>query len=126
MRNGRIGKVRRVVAGLPAGHADFAKTKEQTAITILAALGAAGFRCWRPSGAYYVMTDISEFGFPDDMAFVRRLIEKAGVAAVPGSSFFHNPRDGARIIRFCFSKKCETLKEAAVRLHVIAREGKTS
>ena len=94
--------------------------------TILAALEAAGFRCWRPSGAYYVMTDISSFGFPDDMAFVRCLIEKAGVAAVPGSSFFNDPRDGAQMIRFCFSKKCETLEEAAVRLHAIAREGKTS
>jgi aminotransferase len=94
--------------------------------TILAALEAAGFRCWRPSGAYYVMTDISSFGFPDDMAFVRCLIEKAGVAAVPGSSFFNDPRDGAQMVRFCFSKKCETLEEAAVRLHAIAREGKTS
>jgi len=94
--------------------------------TILAALEAAGFCCWRPSGAYYVMTDISKFGFPDDMAFVRHLIEKAGVAAVPGSSFFDDPRDGAQMVRFCFSKKCETLREAAVRLHAIAREGKTS
>ena len=93
---------------------------------ILAALEAAGFRCWRPSGAYYVMTDISEFDFLDDMAFVRHLIEKVGVAAVPGSSFFNDPRDGAQMVRFCFSKKCETLEAAAVRLHAIAREGRTS
>jgi aspartate/methionine/tyrosine aminotransferase len=55
------------------------------------------------------MTDISGFGFSDDVAFVRHLIEHAGVAAVPGSSFFQDPRDGARMVRFCFCKKPETL-----------------
>jgi aminotransferase len=84
--------------------------------TILRLLESAGFRCFRPRGAYYVMTDISGFGFSDDCAFVRHMIETAGVAAVPGSSFFSNSRDGARIIRFCFCKKYETLEEAGVRL----------
>ena len=41
-----------------------------------------------PHGAYYVMTDISDFGFADDVAFVRHLITNLGVAAVPGSSFY--------------------------------------
>jgi len=90
--------------------------------TILRALGSAGFRCWCPSGAYYVMTDISGFGFADDVSFVRHLIEHAGVAAVPGSSFFSDPRDGAQMVRFCFSKKYETLKEAEIRLQTIARK----
>jgi aminotransferase len=54
---------------------------------IISSLESAGFRCFRPRGAYYVMTDISAFGFADDVAFVRNLIENVGIAAVPGSSF---------------------------------------
>ena len=84
-------------------------------------LESAGFLCYRPSGAYYVMTDISGFGFPDDVAFVRHLIEDIGVAAVPGSSFFEDPRDGASLIRFCFAKKYETLEEAGYRLRKISQ-----
>jgi len=65
------------------------------------------------------MTDISGFGFADDVSFVRHLIEKAGVAAVPGSSFFSNSNAGATLIRFCFCKKYETLEEAGSRLRRI-------
>jgi aminotransferase len=65
------------------------------------------------------MTDISGFGYPDDMEFARHLIEDVGVAAVPGSSFFEDPRDGSQMIRFCFCKKYETLKEAEIRLKKI-------
>jgi aspartate/methionine/tyrosine aminotransferase len=79
-------------------------------------LEGSGFRCFHPRGAYYIMTDISGFGFADDMAFARHLIEDVGVAAVPGSSFFADPRDGSQMIRFCFCKKYETLEEAKVRL----------
>ena len=74
-------------------------------------LEAAGFRTYAPRGAYYVITDISGFGFSDDVSFVRHLIEKAGVAAVPGSSFYHDPAHGNNIIRFCFCKKYETLEK---------------
>ena len=84
------------------------------------ALEAAGFRCFKPDGAYYVMTGIGEFGFEDDISFVRHLIEKIGVAAVPGSSFFADPRNGSQMVRFCFCKKYETLKEAEVRLSKLA------
>jgi aminotransferase len=87
---------------------------------ILSLLEAAGFPCFLPKGAYYVMTDISGFGFPDDISFVRHLIETAGVAAVPGSSFFADPRDGSQMVRFCFCKKYETLKEAGTRLRKLA------
>ena len=79
-------------------------------------LTASGFRCFPPSGAYYVMTDVSGFGFKDDVAFVRHMIHTAGVAAVPGSSFFSKPGDGANYVRFCFCKKDETLEEAKLRL----------
>jgi aminotransferase len=83
---------------------------------LLAILEGAGFRCFRPDGAYYIMTDIRDFGFPDDYTFVRHMIEQAGVAAVPGSSFFANSNDGSKLIRFCFCKKYETLEEARNRL----------
>jgi aspartate/methionine/tyrosine aminotransferase len=86
---------------------------------MLAVLEEAGFRCFVPRGAYYIMADISGFGYPDDMAFARHLIENVGVAAVPGSSFFLDPHDGSQLIRFCFCKKYETLKEAQVRLKKI-------
>jgi len=83
---------------------------------LLEYLEQAGFRCYRPSGAYYIMTDISGFGFADDVSFVRHLIKSPGVAAVPGSSFFSDSNAGATLIRFCFCKKYETLREAGDRL----------
>jgi aminotransferase len=83
---------------------------------LLPALTEAGFRCFRPRGAYYVMTDISAFGFADDVEFTKYLVKEIGVAAVPGSSFYNDPRDGARQVRFAFCKKAETLDEAARRL----------
>jgi aspartate/methionine/tyrosine aminotransferase len=83
---------------------------------LLGILEGAGFRCFRPDGAYYIMTDVSGFGFPNDYAFVRHMIETAGVAAVPGSSFFADSNDGSKLIRFCFCKKYETLEEAKERL----------
>ena len=55
---------------------------------MLGILEQAGFHCFKPAGAYYIMTDISRFGFPDDVAFARYLVEKIGVAVVPGSSFY--------------------------------------
>jgi len=84
--------------------------------TMLDILKGAGFKCFHPLGAYYVMTDISGFGFADDVQCVRHLIEKHGVAAVPGSSFFADSCSGATLIRFCFCKNYETLKEAGERL----------
>src|SRR6202451_4261587 len=79
---------------------------------LIPALEAAGFRCFRPRGAYYVMTDISEFGFDDDVSFTKYLVKDIGVAAVPGSSFYRDPREGARQVRFAFCKKLETLDAA--------------
>ncbi len=83
---------------------------------LLPALEEVGFRLFRPDGAYYVMTDISAFGFRDDVEFTRHLIREVGVACVPGSSFYSRPELGARQVRFCFCKRDETLEEAAARL----------
>ncbi len=67
-----------------------------------------------PQGAYYVMLDISEFGFADDLEFCERLAKDVGVGAVPGSSFFREPVN--HLIRLHFAKRDETLLEALDRL----------
>lgn len=77
---------------------------------LVGTLEAAGFHCFVPRGAYYVMTDITRFGYADDLSFVRNLIENIGVAAVPGSSFYAHSGEGAQKVRFCFCKKYETLE----------------
>jgi aminotransferase len=79
-------------------------------------LREVGFGVEPPAGAYYVMADISSFGFPDDVRFARHMVEDVGVAVVPGSSFFTRAEDGAHLVRFAFCKKLETLKEAGERL----------
>lgn len=75
-----------------------------------------GFPYHRPSGAYYVMTDITPFGHDDDVAFARYLVEEVGVATVPGSSFYRDGMGGRTKVRFCFSKRDETLRAADERL----------
>jgi aspartate/methionine/tyrosine aminotransferase len=79
-------------------------------------LEEAGFKVFRPDGAYYVMTDISGFGFKDDVEFTRHLVREIGVACVPGSSFYSRPELGSQQVRFCFCKKDSTLDAAAERL----------
>jgi aminotransferase len=74
------------------------------------------FKCYKPFGAYYIMTDISSFGFADDVEFARYLVKSVGVAAVPGSSFYKNAAKGRTKLRFCFCKRNETLVEADQRL----------
>ena len=83
---------------------------------LLSALEDAGFHTYCPRGAYYIMTDVSDFHFPDDVTFAFHLVEKIGVATVPGSSFYSHPSLGSKKIRFCFPKKMATLREAAVKL----------
>jgi aspartate/methionine/tyrosine aminotransferase len=87
--------------------------RRQAAITMLE---AAGFRCYVPGGAYYIMTDIAAFGAVDDNAFARNMVEHHGVAAVPGSSFYFDKRCGFSQIRFCFCKNYETLSLAGQKL----------
>ena len=77
-------------------------------------LDNAGLTYSRPQGAYYVMVDIAEFGWSDDVEFCEWLACEVGVAAVPGSSFFHEPV--RNLIRFHFAKRSETLVAAGERL----------
>ena len=86
---------------------------------IVPVLREAGFKCDSPDGAYYVMTDISDFGFANDIEFTKHLIREIGVAVVPGSSFYENREMGSQMVRFCFCKKDETLEAAAERLRKI-------
>ena len=83
---------------------------------IVPVLQDVGFKCDFPDGAYYVMTDISNFGFENDIDFTKHLIREIGVAVVPGSSFYHDSQLGSQQVRFCFCKKDETLEAAAERL----------
>jgi len=77
----------------------------------------AGFGLYdRPRGAYYIIVDISKFGFADDVAFAKHLVEHVGVAVVPGSSFYNQPELGKNQVRFAFCKQRETLERAAERL----------
>ena len=78
------------------------------------------FTCYKPYGAYYIMTDISAFGFDDDVEFARHLVKNVGVAAVPGSSFYKNTARGRTKLRFCYCKREETLAEADRRLAKLA------
>jgi aspartate/methionine/tyrosine aminotransferase len=111
-----------VALGLPrAYYENLAKGYCARRDRLMPALAEAGFRCFRPRGAYYVMTDISEFGFADDVAFTKYLVKDIGVAAVPGSSFYNDPRDGARQVRFAFCKRDETLDEAGRRLRKLRK-----
>ena len=83
---------------------------------ILQVLKSVGFVCFDPDGAYYVMTDISAFGYKDDLEFSQFLVKEIGVAVVPGSSFYHEPQLGRSQVRFTFCKKDETLAAAEERL----------
>src|SRR5262245_58010341 len=111
-----------VALGLPDAYYDhlLAAYRERRD-ELLPALEAAGFRVWRPNGAYYVMTDISDVTDEDDVTFARRLILDPGVAAVPGSSFYAHPDLGRTKLRFAFPKQLETLRAAAARLAALGK-----
>ncbi len=92
-----------------------ARDYEERRALLLDALEGTGLVTFRPRGAYYVMTDASAVLRPgeDDVHFARRLVAAGGVATVPGSSFFSDPRAGRTLVRFCFAKRAETLTAAA-------------
>jgi aspartate/methionine/tyrosine aminotransferase len=106
-----------VALGLPNEYyarlaADYRRRRD----TCLELLERHHFTCYKPLGAYYIMTDIAAFGFSDDVEFARYLVKEIGIAAVPGSSFYSDPALGRTKLRFCFCKRDETLAEADRRL----------
>jgi len=84
-----------------------------------AALIAAGFQCVRPQGAYYILADFSALSDLPDDEFSAWLTKEAGVAPVPGSSFFSEPRLGRHLVRFAFCKTEDQLREAGERLATV-------
>jgi aspartate/methionine/tyrosine aminotransferase len=103
--------------GLPESYyRDLASMYEKKRDFFVAGLQAAGLDCRPPRGAYYVMANFDRFPFSDDWAFAMHLVERVGVAVVPGGSFYGVPKDGRKFVRFMFSKRDETLKSAIDRL----------
>lgn len=93
---------------------DLAKDYEAKRELFVGGLDKLGIKHTNPQGAYYVLVDISEFGYESDLDFCEKMCERVGVAAVPCSCFFKTEEN--RYIRFHFAKKEETLKEALKRL----------
>ena len=85
----------------------------------LKGLDDIGIRHTVPEGAYYILLDISEYGYESDLDFCEKLAERVGVGAVPGSSFFKEPEN--RYIRLHFAKKNKTLNDALNRLENIRK-----
>jgi aminotransferase len=103
--------------GLPdeyyAGLSAFYEEKRDIMVS---ALGSAGFTVFEPKGAYYMLTDISAFGYADDLDFALNLVNKVGVAAVPGRGFYSKPENARSKLRFAFCKRAETLHNAIERI----------
>lgn len=84
--------------------------------TLMDMLDQSGIKYYKPQGAYYMLSDISEFGFKNDVEFTEFLVKDIGVAVVPGSSFYRNSELGQKYVRFCFARKPDTLQDARTRL----------
>lgn len=100
----------------PSYHEELVAKYNKNRKRLLTSLTKAGFRCHPPEGAYYIMTDITDFGFPDDTAFAHWLVKEIGVGGVPGSSFYSRPDLGKTKFRFMFSMADDILAEAGERL----------
>lgn len=83
---------------------------------LLGILTRAGFGCYSPRGAYYIMANIAGLGLGDDEACAMHLVKEIGVVALPGGVFYRDPSAGKHTLRFCFCKKDETLTAAEERL----------
>jgi aspartate/methionine/tyrosine aminotransferase len=83
---------------------------------LLAALRGAGFDPHVPEGSYFVLADHTRFGFDDDVAFARHLVERVGVAAIPCSAFYADKEGARALTRFAFCKTLETIRQAGERL----------
>lgn len=80
------------------------------------ALGSAGLPVLPISGSYFLLADIGDLGFSDDVAFCRYLTSEIGVVAIPPSAFYFDPTSAPLLARFCFAKRPETIAAAAERL----------
>ena len=97
-------------------YSDLAVLYQAKRKTLMDILTQVGMPFYTPQGAYYVLADIAQYGFDNDIDFTKFMVADVGVAVVPGSSFFSQPALGRNYIRFCFCKKPETLEAAGQRL----------
>ena len=107
----------------PAFFRDLARGYADKRAILGDALRAAGFRMTEPSGAYYFLADyrrVRDLAPLEPLAAAMHLIEKVGVAAVPGDNFYGSSADGSRYLRFAFCRGRETLADAANRLGRLA------
>ena len=102
-------------------YADLARHYQERRDRVMKMLDEAGLNPMLPKGAYYIMCDIGKWGYPNDVEFAKFMVKDVGVATVPGSSFFSDPKAGKDIIRFTFCKKEETLRAAEERLTKISQ-----
>jgi aminotransferase len=93
---------------------DYAKKRD----ILCSALADAGLTPYVPQGAYYVLADVRSLGAPNAKAAAMALLERTGIASVPGTSFYKNPV-GETLTRFCFAKEVDALEEAARRLRTL-------
>ncbi len=75
-----------------------------------------GFSCEAPEGSYFALADHSAFGFTDDFAFCRHLVEHGRVAAIPPGAFYANKEKARTLVRMAFCKREETIDAALERL----------
>lgn len=103
-------------------YAELAAMYERKRATLFEALSQAGLKCRPPQGAYYIMADIAHMEFADDFAAADFMLDEVGIAAVPGSSFYHRAELGRNTLRFTFSKSDATIAAAAERLKSLERK----
>jgi len=94
---------------------DYTAKRDMTA----AACRDAGLEPFVPQGSYYMLADFGRLGFRDDQEAARVLLERCGVAVVPGSSFYADPSDGRTQVRLCYAKKMPDLEEACRRIRAV-------
>jgi aspartate/methionine/tyrosine aminotransferase len=100
----------------PEYYNEMAREYRERRDTMVAALDEAGFKFCAPEGAYYILADSTGISDLRGVEFAMWLAKEVGVATVPGTSFYHDPKLGETVTRFAFCKKKETLDRAAERL----------
>jgi aspartate/methionine/tyrosine aminotransferase len=116
-----------VAVGMPDSYyEELVRGYEERREVFFGLVEGSGFELSRPQGAYYALAWIGplreHLGIANDTQFCRELVLRAGVASVPGSSFYENPADGRDLIRFAFPKRLDTLREAGARLAGFGRQ----
>jgi aminotransferase len=102
----------------PSYYDDLASAYGRKRAILCDALTSAGLTPFVPAGAYYVLADITRLGAPTAKAAAMLLLQRTGIASVPGTSFYADPI-GDTLTRFCFAKEEPVLEEAARRLRAL-------